>query len=480
MSRPLILINAVGLTRRLLPFAARLNALAGAGWSVPLREVVPAVTCTAQATLLTGQNAEGHGIVGNGWLCRDTGEVRFWQQSNRLLQAEPLYQTARRRAARAAAGAFRCAKLFWWFNQGAAVDISVTPKPYYGADGNKVFGIHGTPAGLTERLEQAAGPFPLSTPSGGRWPGCPARTGSPAVRRRGRRAASSPDLTLVYLPHLDYDPQRFGPEGCDLPRLVGELDAACAPLLDAARSVRGPRLGGQRVWPRAGAPAVQPNRALRQAGLLTRPAGTVRRNTSTPSTAGPLPSATTSWPTSTSTTRPTWRAGPRRASPGCRAWRRSLAGEERRSWACDHPRAGELVALSRAGCLVRLSFLAGRPPGPRLCPDGRHPPQAGLRPVRAVLRPAPVRGRTGRACGGCCRRSSASAPCSTWCRSTRRWCAAATACRRPEPDDQPLLIGDGPAPAATVLPLTAVHGLLLEALGLPRKGKGSSRVGVLN
>ena len=172
---PLVLINAVGLTPRLLPFAPRLQALAKSGWCVPLKEVLPAVTCTAQAAILTGQSAEQHGIVGNRWFYRETGEVRFWQQSNRLLQAEPLYQTARRRAAELGRP-FRCAKLFWWFNQGAAVDISVTPKPHYGADGNKVFGITGTPEGLTERLERQLGHF-RSTRSGGPWPACPAPFG---------------------------------------------------------------------------------------------------------------------------------------------------------------------------------------------------------------------------------------------------------------------------------------------------------------
>src|ERR1700748_3459158 len=112
---PLVLINAVGLTQRLLPFAPRFSQLAKNGWCVSLREVIPAVTCTAQAAILTGQPTSRHGIVGNGWLFRDTGEVRFWQQSNRLIQAEPLYVTARRRAAERGAG-FRCAKLFWWFN----------------------------------------------------------------------------------------------------------------------------------------------------------------------------------------------------------------------------------------------------------------------------------------------------------------------------------------------------------------------------
>src|SRR5947209_11419695 len=125
MPAPLVLINAVGLTPRLLPLAPRLHALAKAGWSVPLRETLPAVTCTAQATMLTGASPEHHGVVANGWLFRDTTEVRFWQQSNRLIQAEPVYETARRRAADRGRP-FKSAKLFWWFNQGAAVALSVT------------------------------------------------------------------------------------------------------------------------------------------------------------------------------------------------------------------------------------------------------------------------------------------------------------------------------------------------------------------
>ena len=111
------------------PTAARPGRKPAGG---PLREVLPAVTCTAQATMLTGTTPERHGVVANGWLFRDTNEVRFWQQSNRLIQAEPLYQTARRRAAKRNRS-FKSAKLFWWFNQGAAVDMSVTPKPHYAA-----------------------------------------------------------------------------------------------------------------------------------------------------------------------------------------------------------------------------------------------------------------------------------------------------------------------------------------------------------
>jgi predicted AlkP superfamily pyrophosphatase or phosphodiesterase len=266
----LVLINAVGLTPRLLEHAPRLRALAESGWQRSLRDIVPAVTCSAQATILTGVKPDVHGIVGNGWLFRDTGEVRFWQQSNRLIQAEPLYRTARRRAAERGRS-FRCAKLFWWFNQGADVDVSVTPKPWYGADGNKVFGIQGSPQGLAQRLEAKLGPFPFHTfwgPMAGlgctQWiAGCAAE-----VLQQHR-----PDLTLVYLPHLDYDPQRLGVDACDMARLVQELDEACAPLMDAAGEL------GARIWivsEYGHATVSRPvllNRILRRAELLTVRAG---------------------------------------------------------------------------------------------------------------------------------------------------------------------------------------------------------------
>ena len=263
---PLVLINAVGLTPSLLPHAPRLHALSQAGWQIALKDVLPSVTCTAQATILTGELPERHGIVGNGWLFRDTREVRFWQQSNHLVQAEPLYVTARKRAAEQGKS-FKCAKLFWWFNQGAAVDISITPKPYYAINGNKAFGITGTPEGRSEQLEKQLGKFPFHTFWG-------PMAGLPCTNWIGQATAvvmreDRPDLTLAYLPHLDYDPQRFGPERCDMPRLVGELDRACIPILDAAKAI------GARVWVVSEyghcqvRHAVYPNRALRNAGLLS-------------------------------------------------------------------------------------------------------------------------------------------------------------------------------------------------------------------
>jgi predicted AlkP superfamily pyrophosphatase or phosphodiesterase len=263
--QPIVLINAVGLTPRLLEHAPRLKAVAAEGWVADMPEVLPAVTCTAQATLLTGELPNKHGVVANGWLFRSTNEVRFWQQCNRLVHAEPLYETARKRA-KERDRPFKSAKLFWWFNQGAAVDLSVTPKPHYAVNGNKAFGIAGTPRHIADGMERVLGPFPFPAFWG---PMAGAKcTQWIAAAAGGLLGVEKPDLTLVYLPHLDYDPQRFGPGGTDMAKCVKELDDACAPLLDAAKTL------GARVWVVSEyghcdvKTPVYLNRALRKAGLL--------------------------------------------------------------------------------------------------------------------------------------------------------------------------------------------------------------------
>ncbi len=262
---PLVLINAVGLTGRWLPHAPRLAALAQKGGLTRFTEVLPAVTTTAQATLLTGYLPSDHGIVGNGWLFRETGEVRFWQQSNTLLQKEPFYATAARRAQRQGKR-FRASQLFWWFNQGARVDFSLTPKPWYGADGDKRFGISGQPQSLATEAVQALGEFPFPSFWG-------PRAGYPATEWIARAAAwhlekEHPDLLMVYLPHLDYDPQRLGTAGSDMKRLMEELDRACIPLLDAcAQTGAVPWVVSEYGHFDVNRPIFL-NRALRKAGML--------------------------------------------------------------------------------------------------------------------------------------------------------------------------------------------------------------------
>ncbi|MCK6479192.1 MAG: alkaline phosphatase family protein, partial [Planctomycetes bacterium] len=225
--RSLLLLDVVGLTPDLLRHAPRLAALAKAGFAAPVVPALPAVTCTAQTTMLTGAPPSVHGVVGNGWWFRDLGEVLLWRQSDRLVGAERLWTTAR-----GMRPGLTAANLFWWYAMGASTDWLVTPRPAYPADGRKLPDVYARPAALRDRLTAALGEFPLF-----RFWGPAADLSSTAwIAAAAERVMREerPDLALVYLPHLDYPLQRLGPGHPAIPGEVAAVDRVAAPLLDLA------------------------------------------------------------------------------------------------------------------------------------------------------------------------------------------------------------------------------------------------------
>ncbi len=259
---PVVVIDVVGLTPALLGEATpNLNRLANDGFLATVTPPLPALTCTCQATLLTGRPPRDHGIVANGWYFRDLAEVLFWRQSNRLVQAPKVWETAR-----GSRPDLTCANLFWWYNMGSTVDWSVTPRPLYPADGRKIIAIYGEPPALPTSLEQELGPFPFfqfwGPGAGGassEWIGAAARLTFDRHR---------PDLTLVYLPHLDYDLQRLGPDHPAIGRAVAEVDRIAGALIDHVRGGGAEVVVCSEYGIEQVAQPVAINRALREAGLL--------------------------------------------------------------------------------------------------------------------------------------------------------------------------------------------------------------------
>ncbi len=257
-------MNVVGLTPGLLRYTPRLAALGREGFTAPLGTVLPAVTCPAQATMLTGRPPRDHGIVANGWYDRDLSEVMFWRQSNRLVgcEDEKLWNVGRRRFG----DSFTTAKMFWWFNMYAAVDAAVTPRPVYPADGRKIPSIYTQPADLKRELQGSLGRFPLFDFWGPK-AGIRSSEWIAAATTRVMETAR-PTVTLCYLPHLDYDLQRFGP---DSPEAVAACEA-----IDRVAGALGEHAAGMGhtvvVLSEYGITPVRDgvhlNRALRKAGLL--------------------------------------------------------------------------------------------------------------------------------------------------------------------------------------------------------------------
>jgi predicted AlkP superfamily pyrophosphatase or phosphodiesterase len=259
--RRTLVLNVVGLTQDLLRFAPNLAKLAQQGGTRPITPMLPAVTCAVQSTYLTGKMPSEHGIVGNGWYFRDLAEVWLWRQSNRLVAGEKIWETAKK-----INPAFTAAKLFWWYNMHSTADIAVTPRPCYPADGRKIPDIYTNPPALRNELQQKLGAFPLFH----FWGPTADIVSSAWIAKCASHveAAYHPTLSLVYLPHLDYDLQRLGPEHSDVPAAVAEVDALCGELIaEAQRDGRAVVvLSEYGIVPVSGSVGI--NRALRVAGLL--------------------------------------------------------------------------------------------------------------------------------------------------------------------------------------------------------------------
>lgn len=227
-------LNIVGLSPSLLGVhTPRLKAFADQHGLQSFPPAFPAVTCTAQSSMLTGTSPAGHGVVANGWYDRESAEVRFWKQSNHLVRGEKIWDHLRARNP-----GFTCAQLFWWYNMYSTADWTMTPRPLYPADGRKVFDIHTQPMEMREAVKADLGDFPFPSfwgPAAGiacsQWI---------AKAARWTEERHRPTLSLVYLPHLDYGLQKIGPADPAMALELQAIDRVAGELLDfyAQRQIR--------------------------------------------------------------------------------------------------------------------------------------------------------------------------------------------------------------------------------------------------
>ncbi len=230
----LAVINLVGLSKSLLgPNMPGLTKFAEKNGLQSYKPAFPAVTCTAQSSILTGTSPAEHGVVANGWYDRENAEVRFWKQSNHIVRGEKLWDKLKREIP-----GFTCAKLFWWYNMHSTADFSITPRPLYPADGRKVFDVHTQPMEMREELKNDLGPFPFPAfwgPAAGI-----ASSEWIAASAKWVEEKHSPTLSLVYLPHLDYPLQKDGPLAANIPNELRKIDTVVTELIEfyEARNVR--------------------------------------------------------------------------------------------------------------------------------------------------------------------------------------------------------------------------------------------------
>ena len=341
MNKHLILLDVVGLSASLLGQSTpNLNKLVETGFLHNLKGVFPAVTTTAQSSMLTGLYPNEHGIVGNGWYDRDFAEVLFWKQSNRLVRGEKIWELLKKQRSE-----FSCSKLFWWYNMYADVDASITPRPHYPADGRKIIDLYSTPTGLHQQLEQKLGRFPFFNFWG-------PKAGIESSRWIAQAAMEEfklhrPSLQLVYLPHLDYCLQKFGPQDSRVSDELRDLDQLVADLIDFYRQQNAEVLIVSEYGIESVDTVVAVNQILRRNGYLS-----VRDSLSWELLD---PGASRAFAVADHQVAHIYLKDPRDSSK-VKSLLSNTAGieyaldrQEQKQWHIDHPRAGDIVAVAEKG-----------------------------------------------------------------------------------------------------------------------------------
>jgi hypothetical protein len=195
---------------------------------------------------------------------QDRYAIRFWDQPTSMVKQPKIWETLRERDPSATS-----ALLFFQNTMFATADVVVTPAPIH-LDEGLVPWCYSKPVGFYERLAEKHGGFQLP------WYWGPL-AGSKSSEWIAKAALDTleehrPTLTFVYLPHLDYNTQRFGASSdqfkadlATMDRIVGEIVAGVERLglADDTAIV----LLSEYAMTDVSRPVVL-NRELRQAGLL--------------------------------------------------------------------------------------------------------------------------------------------------------------------------------------------------------------------
>ncbi len=221
-----VVLNVVALTPSLIGNdTPRIKAFMDRGKMARIDPVIPAVTGTASATYTTGQPPAVHGAVANGWYFRDLDDIKLWRQSNKLVQAEKVWDMGKQEDPE-----FTAANLFWWYNMNSTVDYLITPRPMYPSDGRKIPDIYTKPMDLRDHLQEQLGQFPLFNFWGPKATITSTKWIADAAKLTDQRL--DPTLTLIYLPHLDYPLQKFGTDSRKIRKDLRLIDDVAGDLID--------------------------------------------------------------------------------------------------------------------------------------------------------------------------------------------------------------------------------------------------------
>ncbi|MGI0060039.1 MAG: alkaline phosphatase family protein, partial [Nitrosotalea sp.] len=231
-AKNIIVINVVGLEHKHLnsDLTPNISALAEKGESAKMEPVFPSVTCTVQASILSGLYPNEHGIIANGLYDRSSHSVSFWEQSSALVQRERVWDTLKNNPN--LHPSIKTAVLFWQNTMFANSDIIITPRPLHMGDGSMIQWCYSKPTGYYEEISKSLGEFNLAT----YWGPMASHRSSEWIGKAAEYTLekSRPNLMFVYIPHVDYSAQRFGANSNQARDDLKKADAIVGDIVEKA------------------------------------------------------------------------------------------------------------------------------------------------------------------------------------------------------------------------------------------------------
>jgi predicted AlkP superfamily pyrophosphatase or phosphodiesterase len=261
-----ILLSVPGLRKQDIATMPTLARMAEQGDQMSLVPSFPCVTCPVQANMTTGKLPREHGVVANGFYWRDKHEVEMWTAWNDCIQRPQIWDLLHQHDP-----AITSAVWFALHSKGCGADSICTPAPIHNPDGSESLWCYTRPTEMYGTLRDELGHFPLQ-----HFWGPMANIKSTAWicdSAVSAARATRPNFFYIYLPHLDYAAQKFGPDSDAAQRALGELDGVLAKLRSGIEAAYGAQ---KPLWLVASEYTITPvdhvlypNRVLREAGLLS-------------------------------------------------------------------------------------------------------------------------------------------------------------------------------------------------------------------
>ena len=238
-----------------------LKSLSGSGSVCTIEHAFPAVTWPSQANVLTGKPPSEHGVVANGFFWRDENKVEMWTAWNEVIEQPQIWDLLKAQGLKTAA----------WFpmlSKGCGADYVCMPAPIHKPDGSEDMWCYTKPQEFYGELLEKYDHFPLKH----FWGPLANIKSSQWIADSAVECAKKfqPDFFYIYLPHLDYAAQKFGPDSEQAIEAVGELDVLIGGLVQQMNAaLESPSWMVHSEYVITPVDHVSyPNRVLREAGLL--------------------------------------------------------------------------------------------------------------------------------------------------------------------------------------------------------------------